>query len=135
MSDNNEGTAFVAGFIIGGLVGAAVALVLAPQSGEETRAQIRERGIELKTRAEDVGQQVRERTDAVVADARKRAEEIIAGVIKEVLYAEAQDGKATLKVVDGVPVMHLYGSGAEMGKQYGTLLKRLLVLLGGAGVK
>jgi hypothetical protein len=62
----------------------------------------------------------------------KSAEEIIAGVIKEVLYAEAQDGKATLKVTNGVPVMHVYGSGSEMGKQYGTLLKRLLALLGGA---
>ncbi len=61
----------------------------------------------------------------------KSAEEIISGVIKEVLYTGARDGKATLKVVNDVPVMHLYGSDKEMGKQYGTLLKRLLALLGG----
>ncbi|RLC62060.1 MAG: YtxH domain-containing protein, partial [Chloroflexota bacterium] len=37
MSNNNGGEvgAFFAGFLVGGLVGAAVALILAPQSGAE----------------------------------------------------------------------------------------------------
>ena len=49
MSDNdNEIGAFLTGFIIGGLVGAAVALISAPQSGAEKRAQIRERSIEQR---------------------------------------------------------------------------------------
>lgn len=39
---------FLAGFIIGGLVGAAVALVLAPQSGEETRSQLTNRSTEWR---------------------------------------------------------------------------------------
>lgn len=47
MSERNENEssfgAFLAGFIIGGLVGAAVALILAPQSGEETRTQVAQR--------------------------------------------------------------------------------------------
>jgi gas vesicle protein len=48
MSDSSaDFGAFVAGFLIGGLVGAATALLLAPQSGEETRAAIRDRSIEL----------------------------------------------------------------------------------------
>ena len=43
MADNDSDIgAFLSGFVIGGLVGAAVALILAPQSGEETRAQIRQ---------------------------------------------------------------------------------------------
>jgi hypothetical protein len=48
MSDNNGSDigAFMAGFVIGGLVGAATALILAPQSGEETRSQIASRGAE-----------------------------------------------------------------------------------------
>jgi gas vesicle protein len=49
-SDSEIG-AFLAGFVIGGLVGAAAALILAPQSGEETRAVIRQRGIELRDQA------------------------------------------------------------------------------------
>ena len=42
MSDNNSNDlgAFLAGFVIGGLVGAATALILTPQSGEETRSKI-----------------------------------------------------------------------------------------------
>ena len=48
MSDNNDFGAFFAGPIVGGLVGAATALLLAPQSGEETRSQIRDKSFELK---------------------------------------------------------------------------------------
>jgi gas vesicle protein len=54
MSDRNENEsgfgAFLAGFIIGGLVGAAVALILAPQSGEDTRTQFSARGVEWRDR-------------------------------------------------------------------------------------
>lgn len=53
MADRNGGAEFFAGLIIGGLVGAALALLLAPQSGEETRAQIREKSLEYKDRAEE----------------------------------------------------------------------------------
>ena len=53
MSQNNEGAAFFAGLVIGGLIGAALALLLAPQSGEETRAQIRDKSLEYKDWAEE----------------------------------------------------------------------------------
>lgn len=52
MSDNSgEFGSFLAGFLIGGLVGAATALLLAPQSGEETRNVIKTKSIELKDKA------------------------------------------------------------------------------------
>jgi gas vesicle protein len=47
-----EVSSFFSGFFVGALVGGAAALLLAPQSGEETRSQIREKGIELKEKAE-----------------------------------------------------------------------------------
>jgi gas vesicle protein len=40
-------------FIFGALVGAGVALLLAPQSGEETQAELKRRAEELKNSAED----------------------------------------------------------------------------------
>lgn len=38
-----KGISFVGGFVIGAMIGAAVAVFIAPQSGEEFQKQIRER--------------------------------------------------------------------------------------------
>lgn len=48
MSSQNSETLFFTGLVIGGLVGAGLALLLVPQSGEETRGQIRDKSLELK---------------------------------------------------------------------------------------
>ena len=74
MSDNNDFGAFVAGFIVGGLVGAAVSLLMAPQSGEETRTMIRDKSIELKDRAVEYSQDARIRAEQAMEDARVRAD-------------------------------------------------------------
>lgn len=88
MSDEStDFGAFLAGLVVGGLIGAAAALMLAPQSGEETRAQIRQRGIELRdqantayddarTRAEEFATEARTRTDKIVAETRSKASDL-----------------------------------------------------------
>jgi gas vesicle protein len=48
MSNQNRGVLFLAGLVTGSLVGASLALLLAPQSGEEIRGQIRDKSVELK---------------------------------------------------------------------------------------
>jgi len=48
MSDRDDFGAFLIGFTVGGLAGAVVALLFAPQSGTETRTLIKEKAIELK---------------------------------------------------------------------------------------
>lgn len=74
MSDSNGETgAFLAGFVIGALSGAAAALMLAPQSGAETRAQIANRGQELRNRGEAQLQEARTTADAY----RRQAEETV----------------------------------------------------------
>ena len=77
MSQNNEGAAFFAGLVIGGLIGAALALLLAPQSGEETRAQIRDKSLEYKDWAEEgyvhTRQQMQEQTAAAYERGRQSA--------------------------------------------------------------
>ena len=78
MADRSGGGEFFAGLVIGGLVGAVIALLTAPQSGEETRAQIRDASIELKDRANETITEAREKAEAITADARRRAEEITA---------------------------------------------------------
>jgi len=78
MADRNGGGEFFAGLFIGALVGAGIALLMAPQSGEETRAQIRDASVDLKDRADTTIAEARTKAEAITADARRRAEEITA---------------------------------------------------------
>lgn len=70
--------AFLAGFVLGGLVGAAAALLLAPQSGEETRTVIRDKSIELRDKASESATEALERAEKAMEEARLRAEEALA---------------------------------------------------------
>jgi gas vesicle protein len=64
MSSQNRGALFFVGLITGGLVGAGVALLLTPQSGEETRSQIRDKSVELKDGAVEGFAEAGHRTQA-----------------------------------------------------------------------
>jgi gas vesicle protein len=75
-SDRDEFGAFLVGFIVGGLTGAVVSLLFAPQSGEETRALIRDKSIELRDRASETAEEALARAEAAAAEARLRAEEL-----------------------------------------------------------
>ncbi len=76
MSDRDEFGAFLVGFIVGGLTGAVVALLFAPQSGEETRALIKDKGIELRDKASTSAEAAIARAEAAAAEARARADEL-----------------------------------------------------------
>jgi gas vesicle protein len=76
MSDRDEFGAFLVGFIVGGLTGAVVALLFAPQSGEETRALIKDKSIELRDRASQTAEEALARADELARVARTRAEEL-----------------------------------------------------------
>jgi gas vesicle protein len=76
MSERDEFGAFLVGFIVGGLSGAVVALLFAPQSGEETRALIKDKSIELRDRAQITAEEAIARAEAVAADARARADDL-----------------------------------------------------------
>ncbi len=76
MSERDEFGAFLVGFIVGGLSGAVAALLLAPQSGEETRAIIKERSIELRDKAATEAEEAWKQAEAAAEEARRRAEEL-----------------------------------------------------------
>jgi gas vesicle protein len=76
MSERDEFGAFLVGFIVGGLSGAVVALLFAPQTGEETRALIKDKSIELRDRAQMSAEEAIARAEAVAADARARADDL-----------------------------------------------------------
>ncbi len=50
---NSSSGSWLLSFILGGLIGAAVALLLAPKSGRQTREQIKDLAEDAKERAED----------------------------------------------------------------------------------
>ncbi len=76
MAQNDEFGAFLVGFVVGGLTGAVVALLFAPQTGEETRALIKDKSIELRDMASTSAEEAIARAEAAAAEARARAEEL-----------------------------------------------------------
>jgi gas vesicle protein len=76
MAERDEFGAFLIGFIIGGLTGAAVSLLMAPQTGEETREYLRERAIELREKASETAQTTYEQVEHTADEVRNRAGEI-----------------------------------------------------------
>jgi len=53
MNGESSNSGFFPGLVTGALVGAAIALMFAPQPGAETRRQVKEKALELKDRAAD----------------------------------------------------------------------------------
>lgn len=76
MSDRDDFGAFLIGFIVGGLTGAAVALLFAPQSGEQTRTLIHDKAIELKDKAAETYEEAYARAEEAAIEARNRATEL-----------------------------------------------------------
>jgi len=77
---NNNILSVLAGLLIGGLAGAMTTLLLAPQSGKDTRMQIQEKGIELRDRTteivEDTLAQVRLKANKLSIGGREKFKEL-----------------------------------------------------------
>jgi gas vesicle protein len=76
MSENNDFGAFLVGFLVGGLTGAAVSLLFAPQSGEETRALIKDKAIELRDLTSETVEEARLQAEKAWGEAKTKAEEL-----------------------------------------------------------
>ena len=61
---------FLVGMMMGGLVGATVALLLAPASGEEVRSQIQEQSIRLRDEVKSVAEARRAELERELAKLR-----------------------------------------------------------------
>ena len=104
MSDRDEFGAFLVGFIVGGLTGAVAALLFAPQSGEETRALIKDKSIELRDKAQISAEEAIARAEAAAAEARARADELAKQLKargEEVVTTAKERGKGAVEAVRG----------------------------------
>ncbi len=78
MEYDNEGQIvnFVAGLLLGAVIGAGVALLSAPQSGRRTRRRIRKAAVDLRDSAsdrwEDLADDVKRRVDDAIEGARDK---------------------------------------------------------------
>jgi len=73
---NDSGASFLSGLVIGAFAGAIIALVLAPQSGEETRELIIGKAQEAKGKALDLASDLRDLANQLADDLRKQAEDL-----------------------------------------------------------
>jgi gas vesicle protein len=96
MGTNSSVGSFFSGFLVGGLAGAATVLLLTPQSGEETRTQIREKGIELKEKAETTYTDLQEKVETAVADLRGRVDELSARVDRAIVQGKEAFSQQTI---------------------------------------
>src|SRR5687767_15204409 len=90
----------LAGILIGGLAGAVTMLLLAPQSGKDTRKQIQEKSIELRDRTtelvEDTMAQVRTKANKLTVDLKERGQEMAVTQLDHVSEA-AEAGKKAIQ--------------------------------------
>lgn len=84
---------FFSGFFVGALIGGATALLLAPQSGEETRTQIRDSAIELKDKAEATYADVLARVETATEELRKTTEELSAKIDQTIAQTKNEIAK------------------------------------------
>jgi gas vesicle protein len=98
-----SGMSVVTGLLVGGLIGAGVALLMAPRSGEETRAEIRDKAMEYRDRTRDV-------VNETVSQARSKADELKEGVLEK-----ADDLKRRGKQTTAQQLDHM-AQAAETGK-------------------
>ena len=90
MAGDNEGMGkgLLIGFLTGSVVGAILALLYAPKSGKELRADIKQKTGELKDQTDeylktarlkaiDIINEGKQRSDRLVSDAKKKAESIL----------------------------------------------------------
>lgn len=69
-------TKFLAGFLVGGAIGAVAGILLAPKSGEETRAMLADTAKDMASRADATVKEIQAKADDVVSDMQKKGDEI-----------------------------------------------------------
>jgi len=74
MPQENRGADFFKGFLIGGSIGAVIALLFAPKSGNELRADIRRKSREIYDETEEKFGEWKEQAAEIVEQGKRQAE-------------------------------------------------------------
>ncbi len=107
--NNNIGTGILFGFLAGGTIGAALALLFAPKSGKELREDIRSKTDncfdeadkyveEAKVKAKELINEGKKRSDKLINDAKVKSDELLRDA--ESIFNEAKE-KANSTIASG----------------------------------
>jgi len=91
--ENGNGHGFVSGLFLGATLGAMAALLLAPKSGRDVRAELRAGGERLKNRASGKASEIIGRGEAAMEKAREAARETADGVKRGAALLLGKDGE------------------------------------------
>lgn len=72
MADDGSKSDFVVGLLVGGALGAALALLYAPQSGDETRDTLKKKSDELKEQTASLAAQVKDSSANLASTIREK---------------------------------------------------------------
>jgi len=86
---------FLFGAVLGGLIGAGVAILWAPQSGEQTRLQIQKTTQDIQTKAEQTISSAKEHSKRA-ADEIARHAEVIKDEVQQAVDTAVKEGKETI---------------------------------------
>ncbi len=67
---------FLAGFIVGGALGAIAGILLAPKAGKETREILANSAKEAMSKADETVKEIQSKADNVVEEMQKKGDEI-----------------------------------------------------------
>jgi len=83
-----SGSAIAVGFLLGGALGASLALLFAPEAGRRTRERLRDWAADVRDKTSDVSAELRDKAEDVLKRSREVFEEK-----KSILSAAVQAGK------------------------------------------
>ena len=95
MSEGNNSFAVIKAFLLGAICGAGAALLLAPQSGEETRRKLSEKKEDARKTLKETSDQLVKKGHEVVDEGKKTADSLKAEMGK--LYDEGKKSVGTIR--------------------------------------
>ena len=81
---------FIAGFLVGGAIGAIAGILLAPKSGAETREMLGEMASDMAKKTDETVKDIQRRADNIVSDVQEKGEEIM-DKIQELLNKQKEN--------------------------------------------
>ncbi|MBI3923994.1 MAG: YtxH domain-containing protein [Armatimonadetes bacterium] len=98
MEHRKEGLGFLFGLLVGSLVGASIAIIVAPQSGEKTRELLKDRALDYKERATDFANDLKEDYEDLVTRGRELYESKREQVVTRLRKNKSADGSSEQKL-------------------------------------